>query len=125
MRERGSFLRGQGLTGVATFSHLAGRCKRHAVAAASAAILMIVSSGCGGSDKPAVDADQVSAMITESVGDRLPAGATMAPPDCVRDGAGSNFTCVAIVRMANGAVERVSVAVTCDAGTGRCVSRPQ
>lgn len=84
----------------------------------------VITAGCGGDSQPAVTADQVSQSMTASIRSRLPAGATMDPLDCVRDGDDEHWSCIAVMRTGAGVVERMSVAIVCDTSTGKCVSRP-
>lgn len=83
---------------------------------------LIALSGCGG-DNGSFERETIEATMTEGVRGELPAGVTMDPLKCVQDGDDEHWRCNATALQGEQRYS-LTLAVTCDPDTGRCLSEP-
>lgn len=81
-------------------------------------------AGCGGSSEQTFTRESVQETMSQAIRDQLPANTTMDPLECVEDGDTRHWKCISYALQGNEQRFTLTVAITCDAETGQCISEP-
>lgn len=89
------------------------------------ALITAVLAGCSSSDSADVTRESVELAMTAALRADLPEGTSLARLECIEDGDRYHWRCITLKTDATDVRLRISLSVTCDRETGRCLAEPQ
>lgn len=85
---------------------------------------VMVLAGCGGDSDSLVNRESVETTMSDVIrANVVKQGGTMDQLECVEDGDNLHWHCITTARL-DGQAYTLTVRITCDGETGRCISEP-